>query len=73
MCQIPKKDHRAVAICMHNNSQTDSANERQQYLRALAEEFEVDVELVFALADMLGPNEDYDGLIASLEDLHLIL
>lgn len=58
---------------MHNNSQTDSANERQKYLEELADEFEVDIETVFALADILGPNEDYDGLVTSLEDLHLIL
>lgn len=68
VCQKPKKVHRAVAILMQNNSQTNSSEERKQYLEELADEFDVDVETVFALADLLGPNEDHDGLINSLED-----
>ena len=42
--------------------------ERKEYLEGLAMEFGVDRNIVFMLADMLGPNEDYDGLIVSLED-----
>lgn len=41
---------------------------RAAYLRDMAEEYGVPVESVFAVADMLGPNEDFDGLISSLED-----
>jgi hypothetical protein len=39
---------------------------RREYLESLAEEYPRDA--VFALADILGPNEDFDGLITSLED-----
>jgi hypothetical protein len=39
---------------------------RREYLESLAEEYPRDA--VFALADRLGPNEDFDGLITSLED-----
>ena len=42
---------------------------RREYLRELADEFGIDPEIVFALADALGPNEDHDGLIAELEDI----
>lgn len=41
---------------------------RKNYLRSLADEYCVPCEVVFALAAMLGPDEDFDGLIAALED-----
>ena len=69
VCQIPKKVHKAVANFMQNNSQTDSSKERREYLEEIADDFGVDAEIVFALADLLGPNEDHDGLISSLEDI----
>lgn len=39
---------------------------RREYLESLAEEYPRDA--VFALAGILGPTEDFDGLITSLED-----
>lgn len=42
--------------------------DRQEYLEYLALEYDVDIEIVMSLADMLGPNEDFDGLINALED-----
>ena len=42
--------------------------DREDYLRSLAEEHDADEESVFALADMLGPNEDFDGLVSSIQD-----
>lgn len=42
---------------------------REDYLRSLAEEYDVSEEAVMVLADMLGPNEDFDGLINALEDI----
>ena len=41
---------------------------REDYLRSLADEYRVPCEAVFALASMLGPDEDFDGLVTSLED-----
>jgi len=41
---------------------------RKDYLRSLADEYCVPCEAVFALAAMLGPDEDFDGLVTSLED-----
>jgi pantoate--beta-alanine ligase len=35
--------------------------DREDYLRSLAEEFDVEPEKVFLLADLLGPNEDFDS------------
>jgi hypothetical protein len=41
---------------------------REDYLRQLAAENGADVDVVFALADVLGPDEDFDGLVTSVED-----
>lgn len=41
---------------------------RQHYLLSLAEEHDVPVMLVFTLADLLGPSEDFDGLVSTIED-----
>lgn len=41
---------------------------RAEYLKGLAEDYEVEYEDVVMIASMLGPNEDFDGLISSLED-----
>lgn len=42
---------------------------REQYLDNLAIEYGVAKMTVYSLADMLGPNEDFDGLINALEDM----
>ena len=43
--------------------------DRQEYLQSIAEEYGVHEDFVFSLADVLGPSEDFDGLIAVLEDM----
>ena len=42
---------------------------REDYLEHLSDEYGVDIAVVSSLADMLGPNEDFDGLINALEDM----
>lgn len=42
--------------------------DRAEYLNALALEYDIPVELVYALAESLGPTEDFDGLICTLDD-----
>ena len=46
----------------------EMTEKRMVYLEGLAEDYGIPEETVFAVADMLGPNEDYDGLIAMLDD-----
>ena len=41
---------------------------RTDYLRSLADEYGVDEEIVFTLAGLLGPSEDFDGLVSYLQD-----
>ena len=44
-------------------------NNRKEYLESLCEEY--DPQAVYALADLLGPDEDFDGLVTSLEGCEL--
>jgi len=49
---------------------TDEGYEnRKDYLNSLADEYGIDKQTVYQLASMLGPSEDFDGLVSSLEDL----
>lgn len=41
---------------------------RADYLASLADDLEVDLDTVLMAADMLGPSEDFDGLVTALED-----
>ena len=45
------------------------AESRYDYLQMLADEYGVDIDTVHAMADILGPMEDFDGLVTSLEDI----
>ena len=42
---------------------------RGDYLRCLALENDVDVATVRSLAELLGPSEDFDGLVTMVQDL----
>lgn len=41
---------------------------RRDYLNSLAEEYDIDRSIVYSLAQLLGPSEDWDGLVTSLQD-----
>ena len=41
---------------------------RRDYLDSLADDFGLEKSTVYALAGILGPSEDFDGLICALED-----
>ena len=42
--------------------------DRKDYLKSLAEDYDLDYKDVVILATTLGESEDFDGLITSLED-----
>ena len=48
--------------------QLNGYQSRKEYLLDLADNMGMDASIVFALADMLGSSEDFDGLVTSLED-----
>lgn len=42
--------------------------DREHYLECLAEDHNVSVHIVHELANILGPMEDFDGLVNEVED-----
>ena len=42
--------------------------DRDDYLNSLSEDYGVPDDAIQALAEVLGPDEDFDGLVSSLED-----
>jgi hypothetical protein len=51
-----------------NTYKREGFDDRRAYLLSLSEDLGVDIKTVMILADLLGPNEDFDGLVTSLED-----
>lgn len=43
---------------------------RNDYIVFLAQEYGMSFNEVFSLANLLGENEDFDGLLTALEDAH---
>lgn len=42
--------------------------DRKDYLKGLAEENGLSYQTVYLMANLLGPSEDFDGLVTMLED-----
>lgn len=53
---------------MFSNKLSNLARNNINYLRELSEDYNVPIDTVVMLADMLGENELYDGLVVELED-----
>lgn len=41
---------------------------RTRYFECLAEDYDLPLRTVVALANVLGPNEDFDGLVIACQD-----
>ena len=48
--------------------QENGYDSREDYLNSLSEDYGVPIDAVYALADILGPDEDFDGLVSNLQD-----
>ncbi|QIZ09373.1 RNA polymerase [Priestia megaterium] len=48
--------------------QMNGYKNRQDYLNSLADEHALPEKVVELMANMLGPEEDFDGLVALVED-----
>ena len=51
-----------------NMYQEEGFKNRREYLESLAEEYGVPAGKVFAIASVLGPDEDFDALVTEVED-----
>ena len=56
-----------------NIYQQNGYTDRDDYLTCLSEDYGVSIEDVYSLAEMLGENEDFDGLVSALEDIESIM
>lgn len=53
---------------MEDIYQKNGYKNRRDYLMSLSEEYGVPYDAVYAAAQTLGPDEDFDGLISMIED-----
>lgn len=51
-----------------NIYQENGYKDRQDYLECMAGDYGVPLEVVISLSEVLGENEDWDGLVLALED-----
>ena len=51
---------------MNDIYQERGYKDREDYLVSLAEEYGIGTEIIKSVADVLGEDEDFDGLIATL-------
>lgn len=56
-----------------NIYQENGYTDRDDYLTCLSEDYGVSIDDVHSLAETLGENEDFDGLICALEDIEYLL
>ena len=56
-----------------NIYQENGYADRDDYLNCLSEDYGVPIESVYSLAEMLGENEDFDGLVSALEDIESMM
>lgn len=63
-----KKYIRKGLIMEENIYQKHGFNSRMEYLEGVSDDFGVPLSTVQVLANILGPNEDFDGLITAVED-----
>jgi len=48
--------------------QENGYKNREDYLNSLSEDYSVPIDAVLALAEVLGPGEDFHGLVSNLKD-----
>jgi len=51
-----------------NIYQENGFKNRHDYLKSLAENNGLEISTVLMLAELLGPDEDFEGLVVSVED-----
>ena len=56
-----------------NIYQQNGYTDRDDYLTCLSEDYDISIEDVYSLAEMLGENEDFDGLVSALEDAECLI
>lgn len=62
--------HGQIGLCdgCQGEYRNQGYQNRSDYLSSLSEGNGVDLETVMVMADLLGPSEDFDGLVTALEE-----
>jgi hypothetical protein len=55
-----------------NVYQRNGYKDRKDYLQCMSEQYNVPIEVVYTVADMMGDSEAFDGLISALEDAEVM-
>jgi hypothetical protein len=55
-----------------NIYEQNGCKDRADYLKSIADEYGTDITVASSLAEILGENEDFDGLISAMEDIPMI-
>lgn len=56
----------------NNIYQQNGYKDRVDYLQSVAEDYGTDRMIVSSMAEILGDDEDFDGLISALEDIPIV-
>jgi hypothetical protein len=68
----PKMETRKSGINGTERYSAQGYKDRDDYLTSLSQDFGIDMTAVRMISDMLGPSEDFDGLVSELEDFSSI-
>lgn len=52
--------------------QEDGCESREEYLRDIADQYGLSLDTVITLADVLGGDEDFDGLVSMADDAAMV-
>lgn len=67
--ELPRRNPQADQVTPLNPYQSEGYQDRDDYLKGMSEEYGVPLATVRGLAEMLGENEDFDGLVTHLQDM----
>ena len=56
-----------------NIYQQNGYADRNDYMTCLAEDYSVSIDDIYSLAETLGENEGFDGLVSALEDVECLM
>ena len=62
-----------ITLIDENIYQENGYADRDDYLTCLSENYNIPIEDVYSLAEMLGENEDFDGLVCALKDIESMM
>ena len=63
-----EEDYKTDLVSVVDFYKENGYKDRNDYLECLADEYDINPRLVYITAQMLGENEDFDGLVTTIQD-----